>query len=143
MTRSRLTVGKTKGIFYRKIESKRREKVSESVVLKWNRQRVENDHGGYCTTSTASFTEQDHGHCQPDISDVQNDIPCSNIKCKYINNVPTALTHAGIGVTQLNIPPVHHKLADKRKTDMGLAVESVAHDSILGSIEEETALTQQ
>ncbi|KAK3108389.1 hypothetical protein FSP39_006905 [Pinctada imbricata] len=97
------------------------------------------------------------------------EIPCSNINCKYINHVPTgkrhgeqsrtwdvnlklanALTHAGIGVTQLNsfltalnIPPVHHKLADKRKTVMGLAVESVAHDSILESIEEETALTQQ
>ena len=61
-----------------------------------------------------------------------------------------ALTHAGIGVAQinsifaaLNIPPIHHTLLTGRQTEMGKAVESVALDSIRDSIAEEKLMSQR
>ena len=60
-----------------------------------------------------------------------------------------ALIHAGVGVTQinsvfaaLNIPPVHHKMLDKRQAEIGLVVEAVAEESVKQSIEEECKLTE-
>ena len=59
------------------------------------------------------------------------------------------LIHAGVGVTQinsvfaaLNIPPVHHKMLDKRQAEIGLVVEAVAEESVKQSIEEECKLTE-
>ena len=43
----------------------------------------------------------------------------------------------------LNIPPVHHKMLDKRQAEIGLVVEAVAEESVKQSIEEEHKLTEE